>query len=129
MMRSLLALTLIALASSLPACSLLGDDDAPVDGHVRITADGSAITIRNGTDERIYYTAFARGVLPTINWAQHVTEDRGPSLAPGQRAHLAAADIWRFSEAGPEVVVYWWRVEEQGDERVPAEPEAVLVEL
>jgi hypothetical protein len=127
MMRLLVALLLPALAS--PACSLLDGDDAPFDGRVQVTADGIAIAIRNGMDERVYYAAFARGVLPTIDWAQHVTEDDGPSLVPGQSAGLTAADIRQFSEAGPEVVVYWWRVRVRDGEREPTEPKAVIVRL
>ena len=126
-MRLLIALMLLALA--LPACSLLNGDNASLNGQVQVTADGTAIAIQNGMDERVYYAAFARGVLPTINWAQHVAENDGPSLAPGQSAELTAGDIWRFSEAGPEVVVYWWRVEVRDGEREPTEPEAVIVEL
>ena len=129
MMRPLLVLTLLAIASAFSACSLFDGDDAPLDGRVRVTADGSTVAVRNGTDERIYYAAFARGVLPAINWAQHVTENGRPSLAPGQGTDLAAADIWQFSEAGPEVVVYWWRVEMRAGERIPTEPETVVVEL
>ena len=129
MTRPLLLLSLLGLAALLfPACSLLGDDGAPLDGEVHVVVADGEITLTNGSAERVYYAAFARNVLPYIEWARHV-DDRGPSLAPGQRAALTAGDIWQFSEAGPEVVVFWWRAEVREGERVPTEPEAAVVEL
>lgn len=123
----LFTLLLLGLATVLPACSILGGDDAPADGRVRVTAEGSTGTIRNGTGETVYYAAFAHGVVPFIQWVQHV--DGEPDLAPGQHADLTAGDVWRFAEAEPEVVVFWWRVEVREGERVPAEPNSVVVEL
>jgi len=126
MTRPLLAFTLLALAAVLPACSLSSESGDPLDGNVRFAAADGEISIVNGSAERIYYAAFARDILPGINWAQHL--DDGPSLASGESAILPYVDVWQAT-MDDEVVVFWWRTEVRGGEREPTEPEAVIVGL
>ncbi|MEM1271983.1 MAG: hypothetical protein AAF752_06140 [Bacteroidota bacterium] len=108
----------VTLALAASACSTTGPDEALLDGEVIVAAGEGQILISNGTDERVYYTAFPASVVPVINWAPHI--DQEPAVEAGNQERFQLDEAWTI-EAGEEIIVYWWVAVERDGRRVPGE--------
>ena len=125
------ALLLSALAacgesSNAPAAPDLGG--APAGGiwagNVVVEGLTGAVRAGNNTTRPVGYAVFAREILPVINWRPCTERTGCPTIAPGERRTIAAADIPGINEGGRgEVVLYWWHLVEGRDGRL--EPDSI----
>ena len=123
------------LLSVLAACGGSSDSPAAPDlggtpsggiwaGNVAVESVAGAVRAGNNTTRPVGYAVFAREILPVINWRPCTERTGCPTIAPGERRTIPAADIPGINAGGRgDVVLYWWHLVEGRDGRL--EPDSI----
>lgn len=83
-------------------------------GNVAVTAEPQAVVLGNNTTRPVGYAVFGREWATTALWAPCVQRSC-PTLAPGERKTVRAADVPGVDAQRRDVTVYWWHLVEQRD--------------
>ena len=122
MPRLPLCVLLLFVIAVLPACEVLGPDEATLSAR----SFGDDLYITNKTQARTYYFVVGRGTAAAILWAPHLNMEE--SIAPGKGTRIAHENIFR-RETEREVIVYWWHAAGRGTGREPGEIQSLVVSL
>lgn len=115
----LCALALLVLPDV--GCALFEDE-----GGVSARSDGLRVTIKNDTDERIYYVVFGLELVPVLDWIPHLDEER--SVPAGSSRSIPHDDIM-MGDGETQVILYWWKAEVRDSQRVPGTLTSTIIDL
>ena len=121
MYRDRLLTALLLLCLIVPGCGLFDDE-----GEVSARSDGIRVTVRNGTDDRIYFAIFGRELATLIDWIPHLDEER--SVSAGSSRLIPHSEIMK-EEGETQAIFYWWKADVRNGETVPGTLTSTIIDL
>ena len=105
------------LAGLVAGCLLVAACPSPIgpDGPFTAELAGDAVTLRNGTDERVWYAAIGHESL--VLFAPCVRPDC-PSLESGAEVAIPMGEI-PAGATSDTIAVHWWTARGSGGDRAP----------
>jgi hypothetical protein len=119
-MRRLLTFLATSLALGAAACddgvALTSETAAPATdigggiwaGTVAAVSAPGGVALANNTTRRVHYIALEPGLAARALWGPCTTQPGCPTLEPGARRTLRAADVAGADATHRDVLFYWW---------------------
>lgn len=90
----------------------------------------AALTLINGTPERVFYFVVDQETLALINWAPCIDPHQCVGIDPGERVQVSYAQIAGYQPGSGAAVVFWWLMVPDGPGRHRADRmRSIVVEL
>jgi hypothetical protein len=99
------------------------------DGPLAVTARAGMLVIQNTGSEPLYTFTITREASALVDWLPCADPTRCQGIAPGARREVPYSEIYGYTQATREVIVYAWHLAPSGNGFAPVRGRSVIVRL